>query len=63
MHTLTHSCPFLKLLWPMVHRKDSCSAASSLVIIVEEDLQFFANVKERLLKNLPKNNTHLATPT
>ena len=37
--------------------------SASLVIIVEDDLQFFANVKERLLKNLPKNNTHLATPT
>ena len=28
--------------------------SASLVIIVEDDLQFFANVKERLLKNLPK---------
>ena len=55
MHTLTHSCPFLKLLWPMVHRKDSCSAASSLVvIIVEEDLQFFANVKEKPFKKFAK---------
>ena len=35
--------------------------SASLVIIVEDDLQFFANVKERLLKNLPKNNTLLAT--